>query len=137
MFASTPHSFVDDMGRYSPNTTQPPRSSSTRAAELPRPCWLSSSIYVKRLSLTFARAGTPAFAGAWEDRQQEELKPCCLSPLSAIPVPGPSGLAMVELSHRYIGDFMNTPEPQPRHVAPLPMTLASGKCGLSRRNLHG
>jgi hypothetical protein len=118
-------------------TTQPPWSASTRAAGLPRPCWLRSAIYVKRLSLTVARAGTPACAGAWEDKQQEELKPCCLLPLTAIPMPNPFGLASVQLSYWNFGDFLRIPEPQPRHVTPLPTTSASGIQGFRRRNLQG
>ena len=118
-------------------TTQPPWSASTRAAGLPRPCWLRSAIYVKRLSLTVARAGTPACAGAWEDKQQEELKPCCLLSLTAIPMPNPFGLASVQLSYWNFGDFLRIPEPQPRHVTPLPTTSASGIQGFRRRNLQG
>ena len=138
MFASMPRSCVE-MGTAtnSPKTAQPPWKTSTRAAGLPRPCWLSLSIYVKRLSLTFASSGTPAYAGAWEDKQQKELKPCCLPAVSAIPMPVSFGLPSRELSYRDFGDFMIIPKPQPRSFDPSPMTRLSGFLGLDRRNLQG
>jgi hypothetical protein len=120
-----------------PNTSQPPWKSSTRAAGVPRPCWLSWSIYVKRLSLTVGRLGTPACAGAWEDKQQLELKPCCLLPLIAIPVPASYDSVSGDLSYQDSRDFMGIPEPQPRHTAPSPTTLLSGLTGVGRRNLQG
>jgi len=120
-----------------PDTSQPPWKSSTRAAGIPRPCWLSLSIYVKRLSLTVGRLGTPACAGAWEDKQHLELKPCCLLPLLAKHVPDSFGSVSSDLSYRYLRDHIGIPEPQPRHSAPSPTTLLSGLAGLSRRNLQG
>ena len=120
-----------------PKTTQPPWKTSTRAAGLHRPCWLSLSIYVKRLSLTFVSLGTPACAGAWEDKQQMELKPCCLPPGSAIPMPESFWLLTCKLSYGDFGDFVKIPEPQPRSFDPSPMTLLSGSLGLDRRNLQG
>lgn len=132
MFASMQHSCAN-----TPNTTQPPWKTSTEAAGLPRRIWLSLSIYVKRLSLTFASSGTPACAGAWEDKQQMELKPRCLPPFQAIHMPELFWLPSNELSYRDFGDFMKIPEPQPRSFDPSPMTLLSGLLGLDRRNLQG
>ena len=66
-----------------------------------------------------------------------ELKPCCLPPVSAIPVPEAIGLPSSELSYRDFGDFMKIPEPQPRSFDPSPMTRLSGFLGLDRRNLQG
>ena len=159
MLVSMPHAFVD-MGTLEgfpnppatlrcrrsrqaphatnpPNTSQPPWKSSTRAAGVPRPCWLSWSIYVKRLSLTVGRIGTPACAGAWEDKQQLELKPCCLPPFLANHVPNSIDSVSSDLSYRYSRDLVIIPEPQPRHSAPSPTTLLSGLAGPSRRNLQG
>jgi len=132
MFASMQHRCANP-----PKTTQPPWKASTEAAGLLRRCWLSLSIYVKRLSLTFASSGTPACAGAWEEEQQKELKPCCLTPALAIYMPNFLGLPLSELSYRDFGDFMKIPEPQPRSFDPWPMTYLSGSLGLDRRNLQG
>jgi hypothetical protein len=130
-FASLAAEFGDNPSK----TSQPPWKSSTRAAGIPRRCWLSSCIYVKRLTLRVERVGTPAFAGAWEDKQHLELKPCCLPPLAAIPVPDSFGMVSNELSYRYFRDFMKIPEPQPRPFDLSPMTNLSGLTGLGRRNL--
>jgi hypothetical protein len=162
MFASMPHSSDSSVGRppalpalrvadhrgrawepsqgshvNRPKTSQPPWKSSTRAAVLPRPCWLCFGIHAKRLSLTVGRIGTPAFAGAWEDEQQLELKPCCLLPLSAIPVPVHSVSPQVSYPIEIFGDPMIIPKPQPRPFDTFPMTLMSGFAELGRRNLQG
>ena len=160
MFSSMPHSF-DDIGtlagvanapvrvrgqrawpashvRSSLKTPQPPRKSSTRAAVIPtRPCWLSLSIYVKRLTLAVGLISTPAFVGVWEDEQQLELKPCCLLPPTAILVPESLDLVSSELSYGIFWDFMKIPEPQPRSFDPWAMTHLSGFTGVGRRNLQG
>jgi hypothetical protein len=132
MSASMPHRCANP-----PKTTQPPWIASTRAAGQPRPCWLSSSIYVKRISLTSAILGTPACAGAWEDKQQLEFKPCCLPADSAIPMPGSFGFPSREISYEDFRDFIRIPKPQPRSFDPSPMTRLSGFLGPGRRNLQG
>ena len=66
-----------------------------------------------------------------------ELKPCCLPPVLAIPVPGAFSLPSSELSYRDFGDFTKIPEPQPRSFDPSPTTHLSGSLGLDRRNLQG
>ena len=132
MFASMQHKCANP-----PKTTQPPWKASTEAAGLLRRCWLSLSIYVKRLTLAVGLISTPAFVGVWEDEQQLELKPCCLLPLKAILVPESRDLVSSELSYGKFGDFMKIPEPQPRSFDPWPMTHLSGFTGVGRRNLQG
>jgi len=132
MSSCTLHTYVE-----LPKTSQPPWKASTRAAGLPRPCWLILSGYVKRVSSTFVGIVTPACAGAWEDEQSVELRHRCSPPALAIGVPDRRRCRPKRLSYGYHKDLFSVTQPKPRSLDTLPMTFASGLLSRDRRNSQG